>query len=48
MKKTRISFGTNALAVTMENLMVQNVVLIKLNMILVQNVNLRCGTDEVG
>ena len=47
MKKIHISIGINVLTVIMENLMVPRAVLIRLNMILVQNVNQSCGIDEV-
>ena len=39
--------GTNVLGAITESLTVQNVVLIRCNMILARNVNQPCGTDEV-
>lgn len=45
--RIHIYSGTNALDAIMESLTVQNVVLIRLNMILARNVNQPCGTDEV-
>lgn len=39
--------GTNALDAITESLTVQNVVLIRYNMILARSVSLQCGIDEI-
>jgi hypothetical protein len=45
--RIHIYSGTNALDAITESLTVQNVVLIRYNMTLVQSVSLLCGTDKV-